>query len=282
MHFVVLLYGFTAILGDLIQLSAVVLVWWRVLITSISFLFFVKFGKEILKLPKQTILKFMGIGAIVGFHWICFYGSIKYANASIALVAMATTTFFTSLIEPILFKRKIRLFEIVLALLLIPGMMLVVTNLDLDMKVGLLIGLLSAFLAALFSILNKKYLNEASEFQISFLEMFGALIFLSMVIPLYFMFNESVAFMPSKSDWIYMIILCLLCTTLTYYLSLIALKHISAFESNLIINLEPVYGIGLAILILHENQELNTHFYYGVLIILLAVFTYPVLQKKFT
>lgn len=280
MHFVVLLYGLTAILGELIQLPAVVLVWWRVLITSISFLFFIQFGKAILILPKKIILKFLGIGSIVGFHWICFYGSIKFANASVALVAMATTTFFTSLIEPILFKRKLQTFEIVLSLILIPGMMLVVTNLNLNMRMGLWIGLLSAFLAALFSILNKKYLNEASEIQISFLEIFGAFLLLSIVLPFYLLFNESVNFFPAPKDWGYLLILSLLCTTLTYYLSLIALRKMSAFESNLIFNLEPVYGIALAIVLLSEHQELSSKFYYGVAIILLSVFIYPILQKR--
>lgn len=280
LHIAVLLYGFTAILGDLIQLSALVLVWWRVFITSISLLFLIQFGRNIRKLPKALILKYMGIGILVGVHWICFFGAIKYSNASITLVCLATTSFFTAFLEPMILKQKIKSYEILLGLLIIPGMMLVVNNTDISMQLGIWIGLLSAFLASLFSSLNKKLVDDADPMSITFLELGSAWLFISLIMPFFFMNNE-VAFMPSGSDWLYLMVLSLLCTTFAYVISLDALRHISAFAATLTINLEPVYGIILAWLILKENEELNMGFYLGCGLILAAVFSYPFVKSKF-
>ena len=280
-HLAVLLFGLTAILGDLISLSAITLVWWRVVITSISFLFFVQFGRAILKLPRKTILIFLGIGVLVAFHWLCFYGSIKYANASVALVAMSTTTFFTSFIEPALDRRRPERFNVLIAMAIIPGMALVVSNLDLGMIKGLLVGFLAALLASIFSILTKRCMALANSFEISFLEIFGACITISLIMPFFYIENPEAQFLPTQTDWIYLLVLSLLCTTLAYYLGVVALKYISAYESNLVVNLEPVYGIILAILILNEHHELSSNFYLGVGIILILVFSYPFLKRKF-
>jgi len=280
LHIAVLLYGFTAILGDLIQLSALVLVWWRVFITSISLLFLIQFGQNIKKLPKALILKYMGIGVLVAIHWICFFGAIKYSNASITLVCLATTSFFTAFLEPLVLKQKIKSYEILLGLLIIPGMMLVVNNTDVSMLLGIGIGLLSAFLASLFSSFNKKLVDEADPMSITFLELGSAWLFISLILPLFFMNNEAV-FMPSGSDWLYLIVLSLLCTTFAYVISLDALRHISAFAATLTINLEPVYGIILAWLILKENEELSMGFYIGCGLILGAVFSYPFVKIRF-
>ena len=280
LHIAVLLYGFTAILGDLIQLSALVLVWWRVFITSISLLFLIQMGRKIKELPRALILKYMGIGVLVGIHWICFFGAIKYSNASITLVCLATTSFFTAFLEPMILKQKIKSYEILLGLLIIPGMMLVVNNTDISMQLGILIGLLAAFLASLFSSLNKKLVDDADPMSITFLELGSAWLFISLILPFFF-FNNDVVFMPSGSDWIYLIVLSLLCTTFAYLISLDALRHISAFAATLTINLEPVYGIILAWLILKENEELNMGFYIGCVLILGAVFSYPFVKSRF-
>jgi len=280
LHIAVLLYGFTAILGDLIQLSALVLVWWRVFITSISLLFLIQFGRKIKELPRALILKYMGIGILVGIHWICFFGAIKYSNASITLVCLATTSFFTAFLEPMVLKQKIKSYEILLGLLIIPGMMLVVNNTDISMQLGIWIGLLSAFLASLFSSLNKKLVDDADPMSITFLELGSAWLFISLILPFFFMNNE-VAFMPSGSDWLYLIVLSLLCTTFAYVISLDAIRHISAFAATLTFNLEPVYGIILAWLILKENEELNMGFYIGCAMILAAVFSYPFVKSRF-
>ena len=280
-HIAVILFGFTAILGDLIQLPAIVLVWWRVLITSFSLLFFIQFGKNLHKIPKDKIKTFALIGAIVGLHWICFYGSIKLANASISLICMGTTSFFTSILEPIIVKRKIKVLEICMGACVIPGMFLVVQNVNLSYQNGIWVGLAAALLAALFAILNKKHITSSDPYTITFIELTSAWIMLSgLILILQLSSYKTTSFIPPNlSDWIYLILLALLCTTLAFVLSLKALQYISAFASNLVINLEPVYGIILAILILNEHNDLSPMFYLGGAIILLSVLLYPYLNK---
>ena len=279
-HIAVLLAGLTAILGDLIELSAIVLVWWRVFITSISLLFFIRFGQKLKEIPRPLILKYMGIGLIIALHWIAFFGSIKYANASIALICMATTSFFTAFIEPLITKRPIRIYEIILSLMVIPGMILIVNNTELSMKLGLWLGLLSAFLASIFVILNKALVTKADPMSITFLELGSGCLMISLILPFYFWNNETAIFWPDWTSLGYLVILAICCTTIANVIALQALKHISAFVSNLSYNLEPVYGIILAWLILNENKELTANFYWGCLIIILAVFSYPILKSK--
>jgi len=281
LHFAVLLYGLTAILGDLISLPATVLVWWRVWITSFSLFFLIRFGQTLKNIPRSLILQYMGIGVIVAVHWITFFGSIKYANASIALVCLATGSFFTAILEPIMTKTKFKWYELALGGLVIPGMALIVQSLEVRMLTGVWLGLMSAFLAVLFSILNKQRIEKADPFTITFLEMTSAGLFISLIFPFYFMQNEAIQFWPTLTDWGYLLVLALLCTTLAYALNLRALKHLSAFATNLTINMEPVYGIILAAVLLKENKELAPDFYIGVVIIMMAVFGYPFLKSRF-
>jgi len=281
LHLAVLLYGFTAILGDLIQLSAVVLVWWRVFITSISLFLLIGFGKTLIGMPRKLILKYMGVGVLVGLHWITFFGAIKYSNASICLVCMATTSFFTAFVEPLFTGSKFKLYEIGIGLLIIPGMVLVVNNIDLSMQTGIWIGLLSALLASIFATLNKVLINQADTMTITFLELSSACLFITCLFPFFFMANPDAAFWPSMSDLGYLLVLALLCTTFAYILGLNSLKHLSAFAANLTVNLEPVYGIILAWIILKENEELSSGFYLGGVIIILAVLFYPLIKRSF-
>lgn len=281
LHIAVFLFGFTAILGDLINLSALVVVWWRVLLTSISLFFLIRFGKTLKGLPRSLILKYMGIGILVGLHWICFFGAIKYANASITLVCMATTSFFTAILEPLFLSKKLKWYELGLGLIIIPGMAMIANSAAVSMMMGIWIGLLSALLAAIFSILNKKLVDEADPMTITFIELSSAWIFICLLLPFYLSANKEAIFWPSWSDFGYLCVLAFLCTTLAYVLALRALKHLSAFTANLTINLEPVYGVALAILLLAEDKELNTGFYIGYVVILLAVFSYPFIKKRF-
>lgn len=279
LHIAVFLFGFTAILGDLIQLPALSLVWWRVLFTSLSLLFFVNISHIFRQLPRRLLLQFMGIGVLIAIHWLSFYGAIKLANASIALICMATTSFFTALLEPLLMRQRVKWFEVGLGMLIVPGMILVVNGTDFSMFLGIGVGLAAAFLASVFGILNKKLIETTDTFSITFLELSSAWMFLSILLP-FFVFNKAaVQFIPPTwQDWGYILTLAFLCTTLAYVLSLRALRHISAFAANLTVNLEPVYGILLAWVILKEQDELSVNFYWGGLIILLAVFSYPVVK----
>jgi drug/metabolite transporter (DMT)-like permease len=281
LHIAVFLFGFTAILGDLISLSAINLVWWRVFLTSISLLFLINSVRLFRTLPRRRLWQFLGIGVLVALHWLAFFGSIKLANASIALVAVSTTSFFTSLIEPLFMRQRIKWYEIGLGVLIVPGMILVVNGAEASVWQGLLAGFAAAFLASLFTTLNKKLLGQYNAMEVTFLELGSAWAFLSLVLPVYFLVND-VSFqtlMPGSTDWIYLIVLALLCTTLGYVLALRSLRELTAFAGNLTVNLEPVYGIIMAWLILNENEELTGNFYWGVAIILLAVFSYPILRR---
>lgn len=281
-HVAVLLFGFTAIIGKLITIPAFQLVWWRVLLTSISLIAFYRIRVNFKKLDNSSRKIFLLIGIIVGIHWVCFYGSIKYANASIALVTFAAIALFTAFLNPLILKSKLNKLDVFIGVLIIPGMALIVNNIDYSLVFGFWIGILSAFLASLFTVLNKKYLHRGDALLITFLEMLGAFLFLSLCMPLYLLNTAEGMGFPSLEDLAYLLILSLLCTTLAYALSLKALKYLSTFESNLIYNLEPIYGIILAIAILNEHKELNTKFYLGVGLILSLIFIHPFLSKRYT
>ncbi|TVR77302.1 MAG: EamA/RhaT family transporter [Saprospirales bacterium] len=279
LHIAVFLFGFTAILGDLITLSAIELVWYRVLIAGISFLFFFRVRNSLKKLPRELVIKYLLIGAIAALHWVTFFGAIKLANASVALICLATTSFMTSIMEPIIVKRPFYWYESALSVLIIPGMVLIVQSLDSAFYLGMVVGFISAFLAATFGILNKKLIRRSDPLTISAIEMGGAWLFLSIILPVLYLAGGEMNLRPEPMDWLYLLVLALLCTTLAYALSLKALNHLSAFATALTINLEPIYGILLAIVILQDHHDLSTQFYLGGSMILLAVFSYPLIHK---
>jgi drug/metabolite transporter (DMT)-like permease len=275
LHLAVFLWGFTAILGDLIQLSALTLVWWRVFLTAISLVFFVRLGAILREVGPRHLLLLAGIGAIVGLHWVTFYGAIKLANASIALVCMATTSLFSSLFEPLIVRRPFVWYELLLGLFILPGIYLIVDGVDAGMNTGIVVGLASAALVSVFTSLNKRYIGSSDPLRITFIELGAASLFLGPFIPIF----GGERFWPAPLDWAYLLVLALLCTTLTFFLSLRALRQLSAFASNLTVNLEPVYGIFLAYFLLDDARELSPTFYWGTLLILVAVFGYSGLRR---
>jgi len=279
-HIAVLFFGFSAILGDLISLSATVLVWWRVLLASLGLFVLLRFGQALKGIPKEKIALFMGIGVLTGLHWMTFFGAIKLSNPSVTLICMATATFFTSFIEPFLLKRPFVWYEIALGAIIIPGMALIVGGIPEDMLIGVGVGLFSAFLAAFFGTLNKKYIQDADPMSISFLELSSAWIFVSVCLIGFTIYGLDFAFWPVGLDWLYLSILAFLCTTLAYVLTMRSLRYLSAFVVSLSINLEPIYGILIAFFFLDDSQELDSRFYIGCLVILAAVFLYPVIKRR--
>lgn len=279
LHLAVFLWGFTAILGGLIQLSALALVWWRVLLTAISVAFLLRNGLAARHMSRRSLLQFSLVGVLTGLHWLTFYGAIKLSNASITLVCMATCAFFTSLIEPILLRKTWKWTEILVGFLIVPGMALIVQNVEVKMYAGIAVGLLSSLLAAVFSTLNKKWIDNAAPLPITFVEMTSAWLFLTAALPFFFQVEPTAILLPSARDFLLLLVLALACTTLTWVLALRAMKHLTAFASNLTVNLEPVYGIFLAWIILDEQKTLSTGFYVGVVLIMLVVFSYPFLKK---
>ena len=280
LHFCVFLWGFTAILGKLIQISELPLVWFRILITCISILFIPKFFENLKKVNKNQIKNLAFIGCLVALHWLFFYGSIKYSNASIGVICMSTSAFFTSLINPLFFKKKLQRSELLFALFVIFGMYLIFNSSSLYI-LGIILGLIGALLASIFTILNKKAVEEIEPLSMTFIELGSGLLFLTIISPIYFYLFPKSNFLPSTNDFFYLMILALLCTTLPFSLSLKSLKHVSAFTANFSVNLEPIYGIILAFIIFKENKDLNLNFYIGAFVITLSVFSQGFIKKIF-
>lgn len=281
MHVAVVLYGLTAILGKVISLSAIPLVWWRVLLTSISLVFFVRVGKILREVPRERLMAYVGIGCLVALHWITFFLAIKLSNASICLVALATQSLFTALIEPAVLKRRVRITELIMGALMIPAMLLIVREVEVSMQAGIWIGLLSAILVAAFTCFNKKLISDADPMRMTFVELGSAWLFISLLLPFLHRPELNGPIMPRGIDWLYLVILVLACTTLAWLLVLYALKYLSAFSSNLIANLEPVYGILLAWIILGEHRDLTPGFYLGAAVMTGIVLINPVVTRHF-
>lgn len=281
LHIAVLLFGFTALFGRLVSVSEFAIVWWRLLITCLSLPLFANVFKHLKTLSRGTVLRLLGIGWVVAFHWVFFFGAVKYSNVSVTLVCLSTAAFFTSILEPIVTQKKIQWYELALGLLIIPGMALIVRDVDTSMYTGIVLALLSAVFAAVFTVLNKVQVANVDPPTMTFVELGSGLILLSFLYPVYNYFFEATTFWPQGMDWAYLIFLALFCTSLAFVFALKALQHLSAFTSNITINLEPVYGIILAWFIFQEYKELGPYFYVGMIIILISVLTYPLLKRKF-
>lgn len=277
LHFCVLIWGFTAILGKLISINALPLVWWRVVL-CVAVLWWLTPRAQLRALDRPRALRLLGIGMLIGLHWLCFYGAIKLSNASVAVAGMATTTFFAAFTEPIVLRRRFLWYELGLGVLIIPGIGLMVGELNWEMQSGFALSVLGALLAAIFTAWNKKEIDQAPTppLLMSLLELSGGVLITSLALLL--TQPEADTLMPKGLDWAWLLLLAWVCTLLPHYLTLRAMRHISAFATNLTINLEPVYGVGLAILFFRENQELPPNFYFGVAIVLLAVFSHPFLK----
>ncbi|MFN4081844.1 MAG: DMT family transporter [Saprospiraceae bacterium] len=280
LHLCVFIWGFTAILGKLISLKALPLVWWRVALCCAALWMLIP-RAQLRSMDRAMILRLFGIGALVGLHWLCFYGAIKLSNASVGVVSMATASFFAALLEPVLFRRPLKWHELSLGLLVIPGIALIVGAIDWEMRWGFAVGIAAAFLAALFTALNKQVLDSPHPpppFAMTLAELGGGLILCSLILPIYLLRYPETPMAIQGADWMWIPVLAFVCTLAPYYLTLLAMRHISAFATNLSVNLEPVYGVVLAALIFGEHREMNAHFYIGVGVIIAAVFGHPLLK----
>ncbi|MEO6263383.1 MAG: DMT family transporter [Luteimonas sp.] len=282
-HFCVLLWGFTAILGKLITLPALPLVWWRMLIVVAALALVPRVWRGLRAMPRKLLLSYAGIGVLVSLHWLTFYGAIKLSNASVGATCIALATVFTALVEPKLAHRKFSRRELALGIAVLPGVALVVGGVPHGMRLGIAVGTLSALLVALFGSLNKRLVEHADPLTVTALELGAgtlAMTLLAPVMPLLFpAFAGPLFVLPGAHDALYLLALSLACTLLPFALSLVALRHMSAFAAQLAVNLEPVYAIVLAILLLGEQRELTPQFYGGVAIILGAVLLYPLISR---
>ena len=291
-HFCVFLWGFTAIIGRLITLPAVPLVLWRMLLVAAILLCVPRVWRGLAQLSRRHLAAFCGVGVLVALHWLTFYGAVKLANASVAATCMAMVPIFLCAIEPIVTGRKFIPQELLLGVLIIPGIALVVGGTPDEMNAGILVGITSAFFVAIFSSYNKRLVHRTDALTATVLEMLSGGLFVLMLGIVFVMLpatdaGES-AFLPEASnffvlpslhDLAWLVVLAVVCTLLPFALSLRALRHISAYATALAVNMEPIYAIVLAILILDEQRELGATFYLGAGIILAVVFVYPYVSR---
>ena len=300
LHFIVLIWGFTAILGKWLTIPAVETVLYRTLIAAGVLAFVVK--RKDWHLPRKIIFQLFLTGMIVGAHWITFFAAAKVANVSICLVGLSTASLWTALIEPLFNHRKVKIYEVGLGLIIILGLYVILkADLESHMITGLILGIVSAVLAALFSTINGKFTHLAEPKTITVLEMSGAAIGIILFLPFYSAYftggegidmvlkNNDVYFPTGhwfaeimntipylNSDIVMIFLLAVVCTVYTYSASIELLRRISVFVTNLTINLEPIYGIVLAAIFFNEHEKMDSNFYVGAAIVLFSVLSYPV------
>jgi drug/metabolite transporter (DMT)-like permease len=277
-HFCVILWGFTAILGKLITLQALALVWWRMLIVVAALALVPTVWRGLRAMPLRLIAAYAGIGCLVALHWLTFYAAIKLANASVAATCMGVGPAFLALVEPWLTGRRFDARELALGVLVIPGVVLVAGGVPASMHLGLGVGILSALLVALFGALNKRLVEHADPLTVTGVELGAGTLLLTALAPL-LPHDGPLLPIPELHDLILLLILSIGCTLLPYTVALAALRKLSAFYVQLATNLEPIYAIALAIVLLGEQRELGLMFYLGVAIILLSVFAHPLLAR---
>ncbi|WP_370173384.1 DMT family transporter [Leeuwenhoekiella palythoae] len=276
-HVIVFIWGFTAVLGALISIAATALVWYRMLIASLVIFVYIKIKGISLKAKGKTLLGLAGVGVLIALHWLTFFGAVKIANVSITLAMMSTGAFFTSILEPIFYKRKLIWYELVFGLLVIGGLYLIF-EVETRYTEGIIVALISALLAALFTLFNGKYAKKHDSVMISFYELLTGALFITVFLAVTNRFDASF-FQVQQTDWIYLIILATVCTAYAFIASVKVMKHLTPYTIMLTTNMEPVYGIILAFLILGDAEQMNTGFYFGAILILLTVILNGILKN---
>lgn len=281
LHIAVILLAFTAILGDLITLSATVLIWWRTLIAIAGIGVFLLLTKRIRRDYVFGQGKIYALGIIIALHWICFFGCIKLANASTALICFATISLFTAWIEPWVTGRKRRKDEIIFGLIVIPGIILIAGKAEGQVLFGIVLGIIAALLVSIIASLEKKWITEIDPEHMTLVQLAGAFATMCAWIAVELIVSDPGPLMPKGLDIAYLLILGLVCTSVAWVLATRAIRSVTAFDQIMVINLEPVYGIGMALWLLDDAQELTTTFYIGALIILLSVIIHPIWQYRY-
>jgi len=291
-HLCVVLWGFTAILGKLITLDSLPLVLWRMGLVAASLLILPSVWRAVCSMSARLLWAYAGIGVLVALHWLTFYGAIKLANASVAVTCIATVPVFLAIAEPMLAGRRFQPRELLLGLLALPGIFLVVGGTPDSMNAGIIMGIVSAMFVALFAGLNKRLVLRSEPLTVTAIEMASGTVVLLICALIFTQFEnlpgisgivdntDSLFALPQGSDLVWLLILAFACTLLPFALSLIALRHLSAYASSLAVNLEPVYAIILAAVLLGEQQELSPSFYLGAIMIIAVVLAYPLLMGR--
>jgi drug/metabolite transporter (DMT)-like permease len=277
LHFTVFIWGFTGILGKLISISAVQLVWYRVLIASVTLFLYFNFNKTVFKVNRSTFLKLVFTGALVGGHWILFFLSIKLSTVSVSLVCLSSITLFTAVFEPLINKKRISKLETISGILIILGI-LIIFKFETQYTKGIIAGLTSAVCASLFAIINSRQVQKYEAPVIAFYELSGAFTWISIFLALTHGFDKSMIL--GHADIGYLLLLGTICTSLAYVAGVSVMRELSAFRVALITNLEPVYGIVMSFLFFGDMNKMTVGFWVGAVIILSTIFLFPVAQKQ--
>lgn len=281
LHFLVFIAGFTAILGELITVSSIPLVWHRMLIASVITFFYLLIKRNNFKIDFKTLLKFSLPGLIIALHWITFFEAIEQSNISITLAMFSTAAFFTSFIEPLFFKRKIIFYEIIMGLLVIIGVY-IITMAEILYLNGIILGILSALFSSLFSVLNGKLVKKYSPVNISFYEFLTGLIFITLYLVIFNSFDTVCLDSLISLDYLYLFILGSICTAYAFIAAVGLMKFLSPFTVVLTYNLEPVYGIILALILFPDKENMSATFYLGASLILVTIITNSIIRNKYS
>ena len=279
LHFLVFIAGFTAILGELISLEAIPLVWYRMLIAGVLMFGFIKIKKISLVVPFKTILKFFLAGIVIALHWITFFAAIKVSNISITLAMFSTGAFFASLIEPIFYKRKIIPYEIIFGLLVIAGVFMIMQT-EIKYLLGICLGITSALFSSLFAVINGKFVAHHNASTISFYEFISGVFFISLYIAFSNDGFDASFFKLSINDWLYLGILASVCTAYAFIASVYVMRYITPYSVVLTYNLEPIYGIFLALLFFPKTEVMPPIFYIGAALIICTVLMNALVKYK--
>lgn len=279
LHLAVFLAGFTGILGRLITLNEGMIVWYRLLLTAVTMWILFGLLKKVQHISLTDILKITGVGFIAAMHWVTFYGAIKYANVSVALVCFSSIGFFTALFEPLILRKRINWAELLLGLITLSGIY-IIFHFDTAFKTGIIIGIISALLASLFPIYNREFLKRMNVETLLAWQQTGGFLLLSVLMPFYLQRFPTNSFWPGWENIGWLLVLSWLCSVIAFQLSGYALKRLSAFTVNLTFNLEPVYGIILAFAVYNENKYLSKWFFVGFGIIAIALIIHIVMLMK--
>ena len=278
LHFIVFIWGFTAILGALISLDALPLVWFRMLFAVSFIAIYIYYKKLPLKVSPKVLAQFLFSGLIIALHWFTFFHAIKISNISITLACLSTGALFASLLEPILFGKKIIYYEVFFGLLVVVGLY-IIFNVEGNYFWGMLTALTSAFLSALFAVINSKLVQKHDATIISFYELSGGVIFFTILLLATHSFSLNF-FMLSTKDFMYLMLLSSVCTAYAFIVSTSVMKFLSPYTVMLTINLEPIYGIVLAVLVFEEKEKMSFEFYVGAFIILLTVILNGIIKSR--
>lgn len=278
LHFIVFIWGFTAVLGALITIEAIPLVWYRMLIAAVILMFFLLLKKDSLKVPPKMVGAFCIAGLIIAVHWLTFFGAIKVANVSVTLAVMSTGAFFTSFLEPIIFKRKIIWYEVFFGILAVLGLG-IIFSFETSYTLGIVLALISAFLSALFAVINGRFVLKYKASVISFYELLAGAVGISIFLLIKGDFDSGF-FSLTTTDWIFIGVLASVCTAYAFVASTHVMKWLTPYTVMLTINLEPVYGIILALVVLGDSENMSPQFYYGALLILLTVLANGIVKMR--